>query len=809
MNILAQAQTIGAQNMQNLAGQPGGIQQLAAVAQNIPVLAGQAGRIQQLADDAEKMQNHVAGQLDGSSGTEPFADHRQVLRPRGPGTIQLLDAAKKPRSGVPLFATMHPLCTHETKLRKPDEFVPDGQPGPQGHGGFFLPYPMDMGDGKKELHEFDPVYHLADTCTAESVAPHMEYMGVKEEAEDIESKCQKVMQKVWAPINKLKKTPEGLLEILKDFDKYTGQLSTAYETVGFMGRDVQFASFALMNSLMKQKFPTEFGEIVNNQAMAGVLCETLLTVEPWDTKVQSMRDSTLVLSPSTTQAMISSFTTSVSNGDHDSPSFHFQLTGPMNPGVAERLSKWFKDGGDEFDLNELKILIPSDTSMDAGQVSAFIESIGSCIAGAACELLTLSGTRNIAGEDFAETKLATKFLTKFLAGTQQQTAIERLNIENCVVDFDTFMTLPGVIAASTITSLRMANLVLGLNPGRSEPFDTVKMGADIGHAWSICDCCNVGCCLGGNQPDSKAMSEDFEKMVIPRISVDRFVAKQTAAMEALVKAIGMMSSRGHVDVIDFSGTNLPHICGTIESVAALLTVICQQKPSAIKLLDTGLTGVHVPSVCKVFFLSPKLLHFDVTLTLDKSGGLTCMSAMQSLVKNSPMLLSCNVVLGQVQTFQVASLPHRDIVEESCCCASWNNVQWKQEMKTFTFPKEGVMEDDDFKQYAGPMKTSLADNTVLPLHMALKTVWKGETKKLRRLVRVSRDEFYKGVLSEEADAMKISTFKKMIQDSGSMAADLESMFLDDRPTPNFSGAVAALAAAPAAAPAAPAMLALVV
>jgi hypothetical protein len=648
------------------------------------------------------------------------------------------------------------------------------------------------------------------------------------------------MSPISSEMNKKARTEEGLAYIFANWEMYSDKLVKAYGAVGFKEREKLFALLHLTVNLSKHKMKQEVGElrreldkvvgVVTSKDGTPALTITGATnifaqffgVEPWKTSIDSLKSATFEITERTTPAVLGSFLVSVQNGDYDTPSIHLNLGAMSRPTmdpVIERLSKWFAVG--DCEIYELKIEMPtvSDAS-DYPKLHQVVDKLFQNMKQVEIELFTLTGTENIFMDSIAGTeKLATKVL-KHLATSQKLMArqsseesssssaqsdlaylacsgLQRLNVSNCWIDFDTIASLKDVISKSSISALRLSNLKFGLRPNTVlKPPEQVIMKmrnancSDVQNRCLQCKCsfdcifcfCPFGCCCNQlpdyaeTKKDLLSKVDDFEKQYDKFIKgqVDEYNKRVDEGFNLLKSAIQGMKKNaiGGIDIIDFEGTSLPELCGTAKRVNELLKVVAQQQPTAINFNKSGLCDVHLSGICDVFFQNMLLTHFEISVCSSSTEGL---ENLQSLAQNSPMLVSGKVHLGSQVKVQVASkeLVAEEKQEKSCCSLmTWSTITWTQKIDAVHLPLK-KLSDDDFKVYEDKIEDEIKEHSVFPMYKTLNVLWCNNHKKLKNLERASKSETYKGILSPQADEPK----EKLIMDFWIMAG-LKSLTLDE-------------------------------
>jgi len=271
------------------------------------------------------------------------------------------------------------------------------------------------------------------------------------------------------------------------------------------------------------------------------------------------------------------------------------------------------------------------------------------------ELFTLMGTGNVFMDRIAgEEKLATKVL-RHLATSQSLKGLQRLNVSSCWIDFDTIAAVKDVLLQSSISALRLKNLKFGFQPRTvlEDPVQVVmKMRNancnDVQNRCLQCSCsfpclfCFFPCCCFCNKlpdyPETKKCLDsqidefeyEYEKIIKGRVDEQRV----EEGFQDLKSAFMGMRDRatGGIDIMDFSGTSLPQLCGTAKRVNLLLNVIAQQQPTAINFNKSGLSDVHVSGICDMFFHNQLLTHFDISVCSSSTEGLENLQSLAQIAR---------------------------------------------------------------------------------------------------------------------------------------------------------------------------------
>ena len=648
------------------------------------------------------------------------------------------------------------------------------------------------------------------------------------------------MSPISSEMNKKARTEEGLAYIFANWEMYSDKLVKAYGVVGFKQREKLFALLHLTVNLSKHKMKQEveelkrdldevkvevknkYGEKESTIKGATNIFARFFGVEPWKTSIDSLKLATFDITAETTPAKLGSFLVSVQNGDYDTPSIHLNLGAVSRPTmdpVMERLSNWFAVGNCE--IYELKIEIPTDIDpSEYPKLHQVVDKLFQNLTQVEIELFTLTGTENVFMDSIAGTeKLATKVL-KYLATSQKLMArqsseesssasaqsdvaylacsgLQRLNVSDCWIDFDTIAALKDVISKSSISALRLSNLKFGLRPNTLlKPPDQVVMKmrnancSDVQNRclqcrfsfpcmfcfFPFCCCCNQLPDYAETKKDLLSKVDDFENQYDKFIKgqVDEYNKRVDEGFNLLKSAIQCMKKNaiGGIDIIDFEGTSLPELCGTAKRVNELLKVVAQQQPTAINFKKCGLCDVHVSGICDVFFQNMLLTHFEISVCSSSTEGL---ENLQSLAQNSPMLVSGKVHFGSQVKVRVASKElNADEKQEKSCCSlmTWSTITWEQKFQTVLLPIK-KLSDADFKVYENKIEDEIKEHSVFPMYKTLNVLWCNNHKKLKNLERASKSEMYKGILSYKADEPK----EKLIMDFWIMAG-LKSLTLDE-------------------------------
>lgn len=684
--------------------------------------------------------------------------------------------------------------------------------------------PIDFKSGSKLIlkgHNGKGKFYWDPGYTEEGIKPHMEYMGKPKQMNmEIHENFEGSIGPFMGKLNKKKREEAGMKEIAKNFKKYCDDLHQLYMDVGFKGRDPAFAEKHLMINLLKSQVKKETQALLDKYAKTKTteICERFLTVEPWESQTKTIKDSIMYLTPQVTEAQMGSWCTSVNNGDTpDLPSIYLQyIPGETYPSLA-RLGKWFESGKKEAkELYEIRIEFPCEMDLDddppfyTGSHSvktmwSFLENFCKGLAHAKFELFTLKGTLCIQDDQYAhagQQKLATKILLAMKSTNKEvRQTLGRINISNCWIDFDFFEGVLGLVGESDCTALRLSNLRLGVAPKaktkfvasdsyfqqyRIPPSQQMKYPPGAGSLCQPACCCSL-CCFGCEDCDAPVDVTDLSDKVYGGMDVFRAEHAHLAAGCAgtLVKIFKQMAvnagEEGSVDVIDIEGTKLPALCGTAEAVLQVLETMSMSQPSAIKLKRCGLADVHAAGICKMFFNNPNLLHFEVGLTCCETDGA---ENMQNLFQNSPTIVSGRVEIEEEQ-LQVKVAGQITLYEEEkakccggqdidasiaclpCCCFKYTERTLSQELlpvgnnKFYAFPKV-VRSIEEFSVFADTIKDEVAEHQIVPIKMILASLWKGDVRKEKMLLRVTNDKQYAPVFADNIDKEKLDLMKMFFE-----------------------------------------------
>eukprot|EP00930_Biecheleria_cincta_P037913 TRINITY_DN26060_c0_g1_i2.p1 TRINITY_DN26060_c0_g1~~TRINITY_DN26060_c0_g1_i2.p1 ORF type:complete len:856 (-),score=193.09 TRINITY_DN26060_c0_g1_i2:233-2755(-) len=643
--------------------------------------------------------------------------------------------------------------------------------------------PMKI-NGKYFVYDFMPSYRWAPGYTKEMMAPHMEYVGEsKGESTHIHERFQKSLSWLTAKINKKKREETGLKELITEFPKYVQDLCKAYKEVGFFGRDEKFAQMTLIINLMKRKFADRFNELMMTQGIAAEVFREFLIVEPWQTRVQVLLDSTFHVNADATEAKMGSFLISVQNGDLDTPSFHIEYDVLEQPGpkaALARLAKWMSRGSVGIEIYEFRLDIKNEFTEDeesGPKIEGRLKELCSHIGSAEIELFSILNTAKLRAEGFSGHKKIVNQMLEALSTSKALHALQRLNLSDCYVDFETFTWIRKVVTSSNITALKLSRLKLGLcPPDPPSQFQMQSRTMECSLACRLClgcsDCCSICCVCCGcvKQPDYVATTEMIKEHMNSCLQKNKHISGQVHAAKDMVETFTNMKKHGIVDVIDFTGTRLPDLCATGTGVNFVLKAIAQARPSAICLKNTGLTDNHAAGICQLFFQNPDMLHAELTMAC---SDMESIENIQSLMQNTPMLVSGDLTQGTQITVSVASdiQLKEEKGKELGCCLAYKVVKVVQTVEEHNFPQT-VIAAEDFKVFKDKVEEEIREHLVIPMYAILKSHWADNAKKLKNLARASLDEKYKPVISEEADKPKLQLFQDFLNDVSSKADAME-------------------------------------
>lgn len=608
---------------------------------------------------------------------------------------------------------------------------------------------------------WDPGY------TKESMAPHMEYMGKpRDDCQALHTTFQSSLAMFWSDLNKKKRDAKGMQAIFEDFPRYVSELTGLYSKVGFRGRNESYAQMQLVLSLMKSKYKDECDKLMGEQSNGMRVYTEFLTVEPWITKVETLKKNYITLDGNSRKAVIGTFVKDADAGKlTGTPSFiikYNQLKEGEGTGVEalERLTKWME--GDGAEIYEIQILFEGTTNESPDMIRQNLQKLCDNLKKSKTELFTLKGTTNIRADEKAGHR---KFATSCVQGLIGSQDLQRICLEDCYIDFKTLEAMTGVTESSPITAIKMCNLKLGLTPP-TEPttieVQTTGAGCDIHY----CCCVEAGVCCPTYPDHVKTLSEITAEM-------DKF--RQTNAELAgfhsgagsLCKMFENMRRGGHVDIIDLTGTRLPDLCGSAEGLTKVMLAIAHSRPSAVCLNNTGLTDQHTTCLAQVFFNDPFVLHFEMGMCCTEQDGL---EVMQNLVQNSPLIVSGGMYHNNPINVTVADqVIQQETGEETegCFCGCCFGIPVKtytlsQETHQYQFPGKAV-EERDFEEFAAKFTDAVKEGLLIPMFSILRNIYQGNEKKLKKLELAAQDATYRECLAPAADLPKIELFKQFLKE----------------------------------------------
>jgi len=440
---------------------------------------------------------------------------------------------------------------------------------------------------------------------------------------------------------------------------------------------------------------------------------------------------------------------SAQNGDLDDlPSFVIKwstLTNPSSVAALNRLQRWLGIGENLYRV-EFNFDIKTNESPD--EIWKILANFWSSLRHCEVELFTLRGTCNIEADKIrGHDKICTRILRTLADDSKFAESLMRLEITECFVDFDTLATLPNLVKNSQISSLRLANLKLGLHPSM-EPIvvelkrERLPMQKALEIKCAKSGCCSCWCCPAPaydvKWQDAK---DDIDAGMKQFVAAHKDLTGSHTGAESLVQVFETMAAR-HPDVVDMTGTHLPSFCGSVTGVRDVMRAIAASKASAITLIDTGLTDVHIMGIADAFFQNRCLLHFSASLTC---AELTGIEVLQSIVQNSPMLVSGSFTTGEPLKMTFAKPIETEHVgpqkQQACCLGMCFKQQYSVHRLTQTvsehqFPAT-VRGKADFDMYNGALSNEIKEHGLVPMFTVLSSMWNGDSRKMKNLERAAK------------------------------------------------------------------------
>jgi hypothetical protein len=635
-----------------------------------------------------------------------------------------------------------------------------------GNGGLnYLAKPPDA-------YTFQKSYLWNPGFTKESMAPHMEYMGVpKQQCEELARRFQS-FNEFWTKVRKKSKDATGLQEIFEQFPSYVAQLTGKFSQCGFKGREQNYAQMQLIISTMRSKFKDKCEEVKAEQAQALQVYTQFLTIEPWVTKVESLKAAYKVLDATTKESNMRSHCADIQNGVlEDLPSFIIKynqiIESPDAIKALERLTKFMQSDGVE--VYEVQIVFDGTVKEPTHVVKERLSKLCQGLKKGMMELFTLKGTTNIVQDQYiGHIKFATSCIQDLVGSTE----LQRVSLVDCYIDFKTLEALASLTETVKVNAIKMTDLKVGLMPP-GDPFNIiVKQNRVCCKLHYMCcvntteECCN--CCP--SFPDHAAALEEVQGAMDQYREEQKELAGSHTGASSLARMFQNMSKHGQVDIIDFTGTRLPDLCGTVQGLNNVLEMMALAKPSAVCLNNTGLTDVHIAGICQLFFNDHLLLHFEVGLC---PSDMDALEMIQNLVQNSPLIVSGAMHWnGPVDVVVAGNLVRKEEGTESACCLTFKKYSLEQYTHKYTFP-ETVKDQSDFQEFSGKVNAAIRDSVLVPMHSVLKHLYRGNQRKLKKLDRACSDETYKACLSPSADIPKMALFRDFLEmvKSNTVAEDM--------------------------------------
>jgi hypothetical protein len=619
--------------------------------------------------------------------------------------------------------------------------------------------PIDYLNGMQVA--FLPAYTWAPGYTQKGIASHTDYVeSAMEESARIRKVFADNVGKVTRDMNKLMKDEKGLAEVMTNFRSWVGRMSGAYKKVGFVGRDDMYAQVHLTMNLMSRRYKENCDKIINKQRNYQHLLRFFLAEEPFNTQMEALVEATLTLRDSTSEAEMGSFLTDVQNGERDIPSFIIAYSALRTGKCVKALNRLAKECKNaDLQIYELRIHFDIPVKEGVEEVWKKLEEFCSSLGNIDVELLSVLGTRMVEDDEHSgHEKLASRIL-KALASGKGSKGLMRLNISDCYVDRNLFASVEAIVAKSSVTSVKLSKLIPGLKPRQRSTVLEVKMqpvgcglGCKLCLAGEVCMCCQ-------EMPDYPATIKALNDNI--RSFNEENSDLHSDCVAPLIGIYKGLAKNGSVDIIDMSGTNLAALCKTATGVRDVLTAVAKSKPTAIILSQTGLTGAHTAALCHLFFNNEKMAHLD--LSISPCEDVEAMENIQNLVQNTPFLATGSLTYDAPVPVTVHDPYESTESEGGDCCFSWKKVAHSQQKHVFTVPQECMSQEDFNSHFSTMYDGSTEKRLAIPWYYVLGQRWKGNEKKLKNLLRVSKDKQYAHILSPEADEDKKALLEKFIEE----------------------------------------------
>jgi hypothetical protein len=647
----------------------------------------------------------------------------------------------------------------------------------------------------EHLHE----YRMAPGYTRESLAPQMEYMGpLKTRIEQLHCKYQTSFSPIATEINKKKQSAAGLAEVTSALPQYTERLFEASRKVGFGGRDSEYAQFTLLSNLLHARYGARVNDMIGEigSSKAKGIEEQLshfFTKEPWETQCKYLLDGVIKVQNGMTAAKMGSTLTTLQNGGLETPSFHINYTDMIDPqcghqvsGAVDRLEKFLKHS--TMGIYELRFVLPHGTTHTASEVCAKILPLFKALGcgDVKVELLRICGTTNIHREEIADHQKVLTQILKALNGGKFLSTLERLDISNNYVDFETLQLLSELMSTCSVTALNMSRVHLGLLPAGPKSVTVPTRKGDCMDTCNICcfthdcdmkRCCCIAPCMSCNKVvDNEGLGGRIDEALQQFRNENKQMLGHHQGGFHLRQLFKNMRSRPNpdgedfkLDVIDFSHSNLSQLCGGAEGVAKLLEVVGDCRPTAINLVGCGLTDLHAYGLSCLFCRNPTMIHFSASMC---TSDLESIEILQNLVQNSPILISGKLECSGAAWMRVHNQTTEAKTEKNLCCLigkespvfcayplclKVHTTTHHQTHDTFQLPAN-PLDVSDYSHYANAMSKSLHEHRVLPVFTLLMKLCNSERKR-DKLARAALDEKYNQVFREDVDHAKVSILEE--------------------------------------------------
>mmetsp|Transcript_9250 Transcript_9250/g.14920 ORF Transcript_9250/g.14920 Transcript_9250/m.14920 type:complete len:811 (+) Transcript_9250:54-2486(+) len=667
---------------------------------------------------------------------------------------------------------------------------------------------LNEGDGRwvgysHEVEKLDFLnqYHLAPGYTRESLAPQMEYMGpLKDRLAELRARYQRNYTPIATEIHKKKQSPTGLSEVTSKFEQYSKDLLIAGQNVGFRHRDENYAQLNMSVNLISSRFREEVEALIGKPSSIDASVQTkqlhdFFIKEPWDTQCKYLIDGIIRVQKGITGAKMGSALTSLANGVGETPSFYItydDLYDPQVQAAVDRLVKEFRHS--TMLVYELRLVFNANTNDSADTICAKVLPLFQALASGdvKIELLRICGTLNVVGEMMGDhEKVVTRVLKTLAGGTGKcMSTLERLDLSRNYVDFETLKFLAELMTTCSCTAINLSHWKLGLFLWPEVVQVPVRNGTCADCTNMCCfthggdrERCQAACCICFNKViDNAQLSADIHSAQI------RYREKNNALlghhqgghyMRQIFKNMQVRPTASgdqfKLDIVDMSHTNLAEFCGGAENVAKLLSVLGDCRPTAVNLVESGLTDLHAYGLSQLFCKNPFMIHFSASMC---SSDLESIETLQNLIQNNPILVSGHLSYSHPSNCRVHHpvVPLKGETNYCCCtgqpcgsflfypcCLKVTTQKHVQDHTAFTVPMHPLTLED-FDEYKTAMERAIHEHRVLPL-LTLLMKFANSERKTHKLTHAAIDRNYSAVLSQKADEKKLSLFRAFSKSVG--------------------------------------------